>query len=172
VGDVTNTGLGSGLDTKRSDYVSRISFQPDRTYTFITRYRFDESSFAVRRFEAEARANYDRWIVSGLYGRYAAQPQLGFLTDRQGLLGSVTYRISANWITTSAIRYDLEANQIQQYQIGVGYIDDCFLFALNYITDYGYSGNPTTDHRIMLQMGLRTLGMTAVSQSVGSTGGI
>ena len=171
VGDATNTGLGSGLDTKRSDYVARVSFQPDRTYTFTTRYRFDETSFAVRRFEAESRANYDRWIVSLLYGRYAAQPQLGFLTDRQGILGSLSYKVTANWIATTAIRYDLEATQIQQYQIGVGYIDDCFLLALNYITDYGFSGNPTTDHRIMLQMSLRTLGTTAVSQAVGSTGG-
>jgi LPS-assembly protein len=172
VADSTNTGLGSGLDTSRSDYVARVSFQPDRTYTFTTRYRFDESTFAVRRFEAESRANYDRWIVSVLYGRYAAQPQLGFLTDRQGILSSLSYKLTANWITTSAIRYDLEANQIQQYQIGLGYIDDCFILALNYITDYGYSGNPTVDHRIMLQMSLRTLGSTGVSQTVGGVGGI
>jgi LPS-assembly protein len=169
-GDATNTGLGSGLDTSRSDYVARVSFQPDRMYTFTTRYRFDESSFAVRRFEAETRANLDRWIVTVLYGYYAAQPQIGFLTSRNGILGSMSYKLSANWIATSAIRYDLEADQIQQYQIGVGYIDDCFLLALNYITDYGYSGNPTTDHRIMLQMSLRTLGGSGVSQNVGGLG--
>jgi LPS-assembly protein len=168
VGDATNTGLGSGLDTARSDYVARVSFQPDRTYTFTTRYRFDESSFTVRRFEAESRANYDRWIVTMLYGYYAAQPQLGFLNSRSGILGSMSYKLSANWVTTGALRYDLEADQIQQYQVGVGYVDDCFILALNYITDYGYSGNPTTDHRIMLQMSLRTLGGTAVSQNVGS----
>jgi LPS-assembly protein len=170
VADTTNTGLASGLDTKRSDYVARVSFQPDRTYTFTTRYRLDESSFAVRRFEAESRANYDRWITTLLYGRYDAQPEIGFLTARQGILGSLSYKISANWVTTTAMRYDLEASQVQQYQLGLGYIDDCFIFALNYITDYGYSGNPTTDHRIMLQMSLRTLGTTGVTQSVGSSG--
>ena len=172
VGDATNTGIASGLDTARSDYVARVSFQPDRTYTFTTRYRFDETSLAVRRFEAESRANYDRWIATLLYGHYAAQPQLGFLNSRQGILGSLSYKLTANWITTTAIRYDLEASQIQQYQIGLGYIDDCFILALNYITDYGYSGNPTTDHRIMLQMSLRTLGSTGVSQAVGGAGGI
>ena len=170
VGDATNTGIASGLDTARSDYVARVAFQPDKTYTFTTRYRFDEDNFAVRRFEAESRANFDRWIVSLLYGRYAAQPQLGFLTDRQGILGSLSYKFNANWIGTTALRYDLEGNQIQQYQVGVGYIDDCFILALNYITDYGYSGNPTIDHRIMLQMSLRTLGNTGVSQTVGSSG--
>ena len=168
VADATNTGIASGLDTARSDYVARISFQPDRTYTFTTRYRFDETSFAVRRFEAESRANYDRWIVMLLYGQYAAQPQLGFLNDRQGILSSLSYKLTTNWTVMGSIRYDLNANQVQQYQVGVGYIDDCFILALNYITSYAYSGNPTSiDHRILLQLSLRTLGTTAVSQTVG-----
>ena len=172
VADATNTGLGSGLDTSRSDYVARISFQPDRTYTFTTRYRFDQSSFAVRRFEAESRANYDRWIVSLLYGNYAAQPQLGFLTKREGILSTASYKITANWMVSGAIRYDLDAHQVDQTVFGAGYIDDCFILALNYITSYAYSGNPTTDHRVMLQLSLRTLGSTAVSQTVGSVGGL
>jgi LPS-assembly protein len=52
--------------------------------------------------------------------------------------------------------------------IGAGYVDDCFMVAMNYITDYSYSGNPKVDHRIMLQIGLRTLGGTSVSQHLGS----
>ena len=47
VGDTTNTGLGSGLDTNRSDYVARIAYQPDRTYTFTTRYRFDQDTLEL-----------------------------------------------------------------------------------------------------------------------------
>jgi LPS-assembly protein len=170
VPDPINTGLASGLDTRRSDYVARLSWQPDRTYTFTTRYRFDERDFSVRRFEAESRANYDRWIATVLYGRYAAQPEIGFLNPRQGILGSLSYKLSANWVTSAALRYDLEASQVQQYQLGLGYIDDCLILALNYIVDYGYSGNPTTDHRVLLQLSLRTLGTTGVAQTVGGTG--
>ena len=36
----------------------------------------------------EASAKFDRWNVSLLYGDYAAQPELGFLDRRQGLLGT------------------------------------------------------------------------------------
>ena len=44
---------------------------------------------------------------------------------------------------------------------------------MNYITSYSYgSGVPVLDHTIMLQLSLRTLGGTAVSQSVGSVGGL
>ena len=40
-GGTTNTGLDSGLDTKRSDYVARVSYQPNSTYKFTSRFRFD-----------------------------------------------------------------------------------------------------------------------------------
>ena len=44
VPDPTNTGIGSGLDTTRSDYVGRISYQPNSTFNFSTRVRLDEST--------------------------------------------------------------------------------------------------------------------------------
>jgi LPS-assembly protein len=50
---------------------------------------------------------------------------------------------------------------------GIGYIDDCLIVALNYISNYTYSGNVGTDQRVMLQVSLRTLGGTAVRQGVG-----
>jgi LPS-assembly protein len=169
IADVTNTGINSGLDSGRSDYVARLSYQPDKTYSFTTRYRFDEQSFAMRRFEAEARANYDRWNVALLYGSYQAQPELGYLTNREGILASTSIKLNANWVATVAARYDLDAHKFDQTQFGIGYIDDCFILGLNYITSYSYSGNPTADHRIMLQLSLRTIGGTSFGQSVGSS---
>ena len=70
-----------------------------------------------------------------------------------------------------AARYDLDASKFDQTQFGVGYVDDCFILGLNYITSYAYSGNPTADHRIMLQLSLRTLGGTSFGQSVGGLPG-
>jgi LPS-assembly protein len=167
-GGTTNTGIDSGLDTRRSDYVGRLSYQPDRIYTFTSRARFDENTFAVRRFETEVRANFGRWNLSALYGSYDAQPELGFFERRQGILSSASYKIDANWVLSGAARYDINANKLSQTQVGVGYVDDCFILALNYITDYTYSNNATSDHRIMLQLSLRTLGGTAVTQGVGN----
>jgi LPS-assembly protein len=173
VGDSTNTGLNSGLDTTRSDYVARLSFQPDRVFTFTTRYRFDQQDFGLQRFEVEGRAVYDRWNVSVIYGRYAAQPLLGFLTQREGVLGQAQVRLSTNWVATGALMYDIDSHKIAQTQIGIGYIDDCIILAMNYITSYQYSGNPGSsltnlapDQRILLQLSLRTLGTTTASQSL------
>src|SRR5437588_9033883 len=48
LGGTSNTGLESGLDTARSDYVARASYQPNSTFLFTSRFRFDESNFNVR----------------------------------------------------------------------------------------------------------------------------
>jgi LPS-assembly protein len=168
VGDATNTGLGSGLDTTRSDYVARISYQPDQVFTLSTRYRFDQDNLDLRRFEVEGRAQFDRWSLSTLYGNYDAQPQLGFLRQREGVLSSASVKLATNWAAIGAIRYDLDAHKIDQTRFGIGYIDDCIILAMNYLASYSYSGNVTQDHRVVLQLSLRTLGGTAVGHTVGS----
>ena len=169
-GGTTNTGLNSGLDTTRSDYVARVSYQPNSIYAFTSRFRFDNDTFEVKRFEVEARANFDRWSAMVLYGDYAAQPELGFLDRRQGIYGVGTYKIDANWVLLGGARYDINAEKFDQTRIGVGYVDDCLILAVNYITSYIYSGNVSNNHTIMLQLSLRTLGGTSVTQAVGNNG--
>jgi LPS-assembly protein len=173
VADVTNTGVDSGLATPKSDYVGSINYSPNRTYTFSLRSRFDQATLNVQRFEAEARANFDRWSVSVLYGDYAAQPDLGYLTRREGLLGSASVKLAANWVVSGSARWDLEANKLNQYIVGAGYVDDCFVLAANYVTSYNYSAGttpPVLSHAFMLQIGLRTLASTAATG--GGAGGI
>jgi LPS-assembly protein len=165
VQDLTNTALGSGLDKSRSDYVGRIAYQPNKIYSLIARTRLDEATGAVRRFELEGRANFDRFQVSMLYGNYDAQPELGFLTRREGIVGTGTIKVASNWVLSGGLRYDITNQTVNQYIVGAGYVDDCFIIAANYITDYAYTSTsyttPVTDHRIMLQIGLRTIGGTS-----------
>ncbi len=170
VQDVTNTAVDSGLTAPRSDYVARLDYSPNRTYTISTRARFDEATLSVQRFEAEAKANFDRWSVSLMYGNYAAQPDLGFLTRREGVLSSGTVKIAANWVLTGAARWDLQANKINQYVIGAGYVDDCFILGVNYVTSYNYAAGslpPVLNHAFTFQLGLRTIATTAASAGSG-----
>jgi LPS-assembly protein len=164
VADVTNTALDSGLDKPASDYVASINYSPNRTYTFSTRARFDEATGSVERFEAEGRANYDRFSVSLLYGDYAPQPEIGYLTRREGILGTANIKLASNWVLTGAARWDLMLNELNQYAIGVGYVDDCFILGVNYVTSFSYataSSPPILDHVFMLQLGLRTIANTS-----------
>ncbi|WOH63301.1 LPS-assembly protein LptD [Bradyrhizobium sp. BWA-3-5] len=171
VADATNTALNSGLQNTRSDYVTRVNYSPNRTYTFSVRSRIDEATLNVNRFEAEGRASFDRWSVSMMYGNYAAQPELGYLTRREGLLGTASIKLASNWVVSGAARWDLEANKLNQYIIGAGYVDDCFVLAANYVTSYNYSAGaapPVLNHAFMLQIGLRTIANS--SSSAGPAG--
>jgi LPS-assembly protein len=166
-GGLTNTGLDSGLDKPRSDYIARFSYQPSRMYTFTSRFRFDEETWEVKRFELESRVNFDRFNFTAIYGQYAAQPELGFLTDREGVLGTSSLKLTANWSIFGAIGYDLDSKKVDQTQLGLTYIDDCIAWALQYTTSYSYSGNPVDKtHSIMMTLGLRTLWDGQVSQGV------
>ena len=81
----------------RSDYVARMTFQPSTTYAFISRFRFDEETLETRRMEFESRVTFERWSLSMLYGNYDAQPDIGFLTRRQGILSSGSAKLTQNW---------------------------------------------------------------------------
>ncbi len=130
----------------------------------------DEETLNINRFEAEGRAAFDRWSVSLMYGNYAAQPQLGYLTRREGLLGSASIKVASNWVVSGSARWDLEANKLNQYIVGAGYVDDCFVLAANYVTSYTYSAGttpPILSHAFMLQIGLRTIANTSTSAGGG-----
>jgi LPS-assembly protein len=169
VGDTTNTGLDSGLDKTVSDYVGRVTYQPNQIYSFTARGRFDATTFAVERFEAESRANFDRWTLQFLYGDYAAQPLLGFLTRRQGVLGGASFKVTQNWIVLGSARYDIANDQFDQTRLGLGYVDDCFMLSLNWLTGYTYTTTtPYRSNTFMLQLSLRTLGPDALAPVGGS----
>ncbi|WP_298101721.1 LPS-assembly protein LptD [Bradyrhizobium sp.] len=163
VQDMANSGVDSGLQTPISDYVASVSYSPNRIYTISTRARFDQATGNIQRFETEASANFDRWSISVLYGDYAAQPDIGYLTRREGILVSGSVKLATNWVAQGAARWDLVANQINQYVVGAGYVDDCFVLAANYVTSYEYAtatSPPILGHAFMLQLGLRTLANT------------
>jgi len=157
-GDATNTGINSGLDTTRSDYVARLQFQPNRIYQFTSRFRFDENDFTLKRLELETTATFDRWRLTLMYGDYAAQPELGFLNRREGVLVQTAYKLNPNWVVSTALRYDIQSGKLDQTRVGIGYIDDCYMLSFNYIGDFTFSGNVQSNNTFMLSMSLRTIG--------------
>jgi LPS-assembly protein len=163
--DPTNTGLGSGLDKAASDYVARVSYQPNNIYRFTSRFRFDQNDFSLQRLEIEGQAAFDRLNLTLLYGDYAAQPELGFVNRRNGFLTQASYKIDTNWAVSGALRYDIQADKISQFRTGIGYIDDCFVLGVTYIADYTYSTSVPVNHTFLVQFGLRTIGTSGFNQT-------
>ncbi len=165
VSDITNTGLESGLDKPISDYVARVTYQPNQVYSFTARGRFDEATFTPKRLEFESRANFDRWTLQILYGDYAPQPLLGLLTRREGILAGTSVKLTKNWIVLGSARYDIANDLFDQTRLGLGYVDDCFMLSVNWLTGYTYNGTttPARNSTVMLQLSLRTLGPDALA---------
>ena len=126
---------------------------------FTSRFRFDNDTFDVKRTEIEARANFDRWSGQPALRRLRrATRNWASSTGDKACWEPGQVKLDANWVLIGAARYDINAGKFDQTRIGVGYVDDCLILGLNYITNYTYSGNVSANHTIMLQLSLRTFG--------------
>jgi LPS-assembly protein len=170
VPDMANTGTNSGLETGRSDYVARATFTPNRNMSFTSRFGFDEQNFSTRRLELEGRLNFDRWSTGLTYGRYDAQPNIGVLLPREGILPSATVKLSPNWTVNASALYSIDSSRLNMASLGVGYIDECIALNLVFSNTYGYRGDIVPNRVVMLSLTLRTLGGTQYVQTVGGPG--
>jgi len=85
VADSANTGLESGLDKRYSNYVIGETIAPfSSNFSFgPAKQQFDSSDFALKRLDVIANASYGGFSTSIDYARYAAQPKLGYIFDRE-----------------------------------------------------------------------------------------
>ncbi len=108
VRDQINTGIDSGLDKARSDFVGRVTFAPVAGTTFSARGRFDEASLKLKRLELSG--SFVAGPVSGsiVYARQDAQPDLGFVRRREGVALSGRVGLPNNWFVTGGVLIDLD----------------------------------------------------------------
>jgi LPS-assembly protein len=173
--DAANVGLSSGLDTKLSDYVSRISYTPNSNYTFVTKARFDQSTLALRRLDAAAQANYGPLHFGAQFANYQQQPLIGYDFRREGLQFDTRWEFIEHYSVSGNINFDLGRHYynallaqpapalfVAGFGAGLGYSDDCTRLMLNYsnaISDvYGYPAAYTRNQTVLLTLDLRTLG--------------
>ncbi len=156
-GDIANIGLDSGLESDRSDYVSRLYFQPNETISFSSRFRFDEDTFQAKMIELESRFQKGPVSAAIMYGRYDAQPRIGFNDTREGVLTNTRLRLSENFFVAGAARYDLDRGKFDATQVGVGYLDETLAVSATYGTDWSRNGNKDPVHKIMFRLALKSL---------------
>ncbi|MFT0861583.1 LPS-assembly protein LptD [Ancylobacter sp. G4_0304] len=168
--DMANTGAESGLQDDASDYVARALFAPTSNFAVVNRFRFDNDDWTVERYELEARTKVSDLSLSAIYGLYAAQPELGYYENREGILGRAAYAINQNWSVSAAARYNLHEDEVDYTLFGISYADECFGLTLSYKSDYTESGNRERVDTVLLTFNLRTLGGAGFSTEVGGSG--
>ncbi|HEY4847529.1 MAG TPA: LPS-assembly protein LptD [Methylocella sp.] len=180
--DAANVGLSSGLDTRRSDYVGAVTIAPNSILSFIGKARFDADSLQARRVDLIASYNLGALTGSIQFANYLAQPVIGYDVRREGLAISSRYKISDNYFAQGNIVFDMSRHlfpasligfsnpgpfAIAAFGVGGGYQDEGTTFTVNYSSiyqDYG-SGSLVRNQTVLLQLQLRTLGDTRVTQT-------
>jgi LPS-assembly protein len=190
--DIAHVGLNSGLQESRSDYVGRLHYAPNDTFSFTGRGRFDNDTFALERLELQSKADFGRVSASAMYARYAAQPELGYPYRREGLLTSANFKLTDRWSLNGSVLFDLDRylTERQNYayaglpiqqsnrwsvasvSVGALYQDECTTFGVTYVSNLkdGSQGTNRPDKTIMLRLELRTLGEVSFSQNISSEG--
>jgi LPS-assembly protein len=182
-GDLANVGRDSGLESARSDYVTRLQFAPNRQLSFFTRGRFDQDNLELRRIEAGARTDFNPWLplsTSVTYARYEEQPELGYPKRREGVLATARLNVTSNWYLTGSVLVDLDRYlDARQYRrkdeikpnsmsVGIGYIDECTTFSVSYSMTprevSGTYGEKDRNQTVLLSLELRTLGQASLTQ--------
>ncbi len=192
--DLVNTGLNSGLDKRRSDYVGRFAFSPTQTLSFVARGRFDEATFKAQRLELSASSKVGNLTTSILYARQEAQPDLGYARRREGLQIANTLALPNNWSINGNVLFDLDryiqdrdiiaANpaltnvnfkdtpfRVAGFGLGVSYADECTIFSVQYtrsISD-AVGSQKLTSSTVLFRLELKHLGQVNYRVASGAT---
>jgi LPS-assembly protein len=186
IADSANTGLESGLDKRFSNYVIGETIAPfSSNFSLTSKQQFDSSDAALNRLDVIANASYGGFTTSVDYGRYAAQPELGYIFARQGVQTSASYKLDKVWTVDGSVLVDMSRHYYDQagqstsrlytpsYAFGLTYGDTCTTLKVRYSatnSDPVFLNNvyqPTVrDQTFLVQLTLRTLG------EVGGTFGV
>ena len=116
------------------------------------------------------------------YGRYDAQPLLGWLYNREGLQTAASYKFASVWSIDGSILFDMSRHYYDvpgqntplfyptNYSVGLGYQDTCTTVKLTYsstLSDPIASTPAVRDTTVLLQITLRTLGDIQASVGLG-----
>jgi LPS-assembly protein len=179
IASADNVGLESGLDKRRSNYVFGETIAPfSSAFSLSSKQQFDSSDYTLKRLDFTANASYGGLTTSVDYGRYAAQPLLGWPYDREGVVTNASYKFTHDWTIDGSVLFDMSRHYYDtpgqstprfyptNYSVGLGYADTCTTFKVRYSSTLSdptastlYESVPRVrDQSLLIELTLRTLG--------------
>ena len=133
--DAANVGLASGLNTRTSDVVGRLTVAPASFFSLTSKGRFDKDTFDVRRIDLLASLNLNPVTLGIQYANYYQQPQIGFNYLRRGISTSARWDVTKNYFLNGSVTLDMSrGGPYEQYYnnpLGVYYNNFISAAALN-----------------------------------------
>lgn len=158
--------VGSGLDKRASDIVTRTTISPAPWIDFTGRTRLDHNRFTPRFADLQGSVGAPILRVSGGYIYSATSPY--FLYDQAEVPAS--YFQHRNEITVGAtsqyknyklngyVRRDLNSSRLTSAGVHATYEDECFIFDVNYSRRYTSLNGDSGASIILFQLTFKTVG--------------
>lgn len=166
VADIMQTGIASGLESQKSDYVTRFTFQPTENIQFASRMRFDQDNFALERGAFDVSGTFSALTAKMGYLTIAPRQELGTFEHDQALFAHLRYSLTDNWAVYGGTYHNLRDNKRISEYIGLAYSDECTTASIEYKGTRVRNVLDVPTHDVLLRINLRTLGETKVSQSL------
>jgi LPS-assembly protein len=157
--DTANAGPPSGLETDRSDYVGRVSFDSGVGPRLDFRGRFDEKDFEIQRGEIEATNALGPLTASASYlflRDYPNDPDAN--TPISVVRGAASLSLHENWRMFGTVAYDIKNEKIASDSLGLAYDDSCVTFSIAYSETREDYSDVVAERQINFLLSLRTLG--------------
>lgn len=148
--------VGTGLDSRDSDYVGGLYIEPNSNFGLYSQFRIDSDSHDVNRGEVGAWLGY-----RGSKARFSymqVRDETGVGLDREEIAGGATVPIFPEWQMFGTYRYDIAARQQRSRSLGIGYICDCFSASLEATETFFTNQDLTPDLTFMFRFHFKSLG--------------
>jgi LPS-assembly protein len=149
---------GSGLEDKRSDYVTRLSVSPNEYVTLSYRGRFDAQDFSTQLSDFSGRLSYAGRFLNVSYLEAPAQPLSLQPRARREVVGSLGGRISGFWSAAIGARRDLELAEMVSSFGSLTYEDECFAFQAVYSRRFSTTTTAEQGTDIIFRLVFKTVG--------------
>jgi len=161
---VARTGLGSGLETERSDYVARVTLGLGEAFKATGRTRFDDESLELNRGELNAIYTTERHSAGVGYVYLEENPEIGVLTPRHEASTTAKLGVVENWSVLGGATFDLEEQARVSSSLGLAYDDECFNLSAVYSETRDRYTDLVTNQQVLVRVNLRTVGGTEYSR--------
>ena len=159
-------GPGSGLETYRSDFVVSLALHPIDNLTLSSTIRLDEDTFAIRRHDVSAVANFGPLDLAATYTDLDAAPVFGRLTAEEQISAFATLALNDEWDLFGGSIYDIQGSRQVANILGLRFNCDCFTAELVYSENFTDDRDVDEERRILFRIILKTLGGAAASTEI------
>ncbi len=156
-------GVGTGLDSSRSDFVGGVYVRPNEHFGFYSQFRVDSEDYILNRQEVGGWFNYRGAKGRATYMQVRDETSVG--TDLEEILGAALMPISASWHLLGSYRYDLVTPRTVSRSIGIGYICDCFNASFEVKESFSTNRDIQPDLTFLFRFFFKSLGGSQIGSS-------